>query len=207
MNKHLKPGVAVDVRGANDEDVQAVIEACARLGLNMAKLDSGKGFIVLPVSGGNFWECSYQCGLPTISINQALGRESEAEKNDQSGFASRCVIVGKSNASNDWFERGELPPVGTVCEVSIIGDDSFEECEIIAHIKQPAAWVAVFTREKPSKEKIVQYFTASSFRPLKTEKEKFVELALSIDCDPSGGMLSRHDYAARLYDKGLRFTE
>ena len=32
MNKHLKPGVAVDVRGASDEDVHEVIWACIKHG-------------------------------------------------------------------------------------------------------------------------------------------------------------------------------
>jgi hypothetical protein len=95
MNKHLKPCVAVDVRGASDEDVQAVIEACLALGARRGTDVESKyvkwgqeGAVRLSGNSGNY---------NTLTINQALGRESEVE--------------------NTWFERSELPPVGIECIV------------------------------------------------------------------------------------------
>ena len=196
MNKHLKPGVAVDVRGASDEDVQAVIDACTWLGLNMAKLDSGKGFIVLACGGFHFWECSYECGLPAISINQALGRESEVE--------SKNAIVGQSNASNDWFERGELPPVGTVCQIAPsteylhISYPEGSEVKVYSNFTDDrGAELAAFVC---SKGKIGGVAIGKCFRPLKTEKEKFVERYVVEIC--ANSVMARASY-----DKGLRFTE
>ena len=189
MNKHLKPGVAVDVRGASDEDVQAVIDACARLGLNMAKLDSGKGFVVLTASAGDFFECHLSCGLPIISINQAIVRESEVEK--------------------AWFERGELPPVGTKVKLrcpEFDRDHDFEfngaEAEILLHrTTDNGNKVAVFVSEHGDYHALV----AHCFRPLKTEKEKFVDNLYS----EWQKMRQPHLKAVfgELYESGYRKTE
>ena len=177
MNKHLKPGVAVDVRGASDEDVQAVIEACARLGLNMAKLGSGKGFIVLAVSGGEFWECYWECGLPAISINQALGRESEVEKNEFCGT--------------------DMQPIGWHGEITYGSRAVFNKCVIL-----PDGKIAINLQNEWNVKDFDHWIGKGFyFRPLKTEKEKFVERLFN-----ETGNITENE-ARALYDKGLRFTE
>ena len=189
MNKHLKPGVAVDVRGASDEDVQAVIDACVELGA-IHCVGIGNKFVKW-APNGCVWvspSCSdmNNDNMPVISISQALGRESEVE--------------------NTWFERGELPPVGAKVKLScpeFDRDHDFEfdgtEAEILLHrTTDNGNKVAVFVSEHGDYHALV----AHCFRPLKTEKEKFVERAREIF----------EDYAPplnyeKLYDKGLRFTE
>jgi hypothetical protein len=44
-------------------------------------------------------------------------------------------------------------------------------------------------------------------RPIKSEREKFVENALKLDCEPHEGMLSRSDFVGAMYDAGCRFME
>ena len=157
MNKHLKPGVAVDVRGASDEDVHAVIDACLAVNLSMAKPDCGKGFIVISASGGYFWKCSSRCGLPAISINQALGRGSEVDCS-----AAKTVV------------------------------------QIVAHMFSGETKFAAYQQVDGNR---CGHARAESFRPLKTEKEKFVERV------HESFKYNAPSVYEKLYDIGLRFTE
>ena len=204
MNKHLKPGVAVDVRGASDEVKEQVMAAFVAAGFEVGLSGVKRNFVVCGESSKTVYLTGYT-DYEFISINQALGRESEVEKNDQSGFASRCVIVGKASLSNDWFERRELPPVGTVCQIAASTE--------YLHISYPeGSKVKVYSNFTDDRGVDLAAFVcqtgdiggvaiAECFRPLKTEKEKFVE------------RLKEHfeNYAPSFYEKhydiGLRFTE
>ena len=46
---------------------------------------------------------------------------------------------------------------------------------------------------------------SDNYRPIKTQREEFIEKALSLDCEPVQGMLSRKDFFGELYDAGCRF--
>jgi len=61
------------------------------------------------------------------------------------------------------WRDGELPPVGTTCEVNY--RESWHPCEIIAHFKQRSAWAAVFTVPFGDGAKSLDAFTADAFRP------------------------------------------
>ena len=74
MNKHLKPGVAVDVRGASDEDVQAVIDACLALGA-MRGGDVDSEYVKWGQEGA-VWLSGNSGKYNTVTINQALVRIS-----------------------------------------------------------------------------------------------------------------------------------
>ncbi|HAM74188.1 MAG TPA: hypothetical protein DCQ09_00800 [Alcanivorax sp.] len=91
-----------------------------------------------------------------------------------------------------------LPPVGTVCEARHHG--GWAECEIIAHVRAPENRIEAVYQAADDWDWLS---SPSNFRPIKSDKERAVEAALAQDCDPRDGMLSRHDFCARLYDAGL----
>ena len=69
---------------------------------------------------------------------------------------------------NSWYERGELPPVGTICKM-IDDKNTWLECEIIAHKNSFCiGWIS--SRNAP-------FYTddKSEFRPLHTEREKAID--------------------------------
>ena len=96
-----------------------------------------------------------------------------------------------------------LPPVGTVCEARHHG--GWAECEIIAHVRAPENCIEAIYQAADDWDWLS---SPTNFRPLKSDKERAVEAALAQDCDPRDGMLSCHDFCARLYDAGfLRLPE
>ena len=126
----------------------------------------------------------------------------------------------RSNNSAPFFDRLKvrptqwcgpedgLPPVGTVCEYTasakVPGDPSEwrsgDQIEILAHRQALMATVAVGWNLRTG---TARGSVAAILSPLKSDKERAVEAALAQDCDPRNGMLSRHDFCARLYDAGL----
>lgn len=93
---------------------------------------------------------------------------------------------------NSWHERGELPPVGSECEV--MHNDSLVKCEIIAHFKQKASMVAAYTVDYNGCKQLDSCI-AEHFRPLRTEREKAIDALIEIIC--AGGELSKDGSAAR----------
>ena len=182
MNKHLKPGVAVDVRGASDEDVQAVIEVFVRAGAIRGIDDRITKFICWGSSTKKvyFFGGDSVGGYELITINQALGRESEVENKDFCGT--------------------EMQPIGWHGEVTYGSRAVFHECVILPDCKISLKLQSEWT-VKDFNNWIGKGF---EFRPLKTEKEKFVERFIS---DWTNCKSSIADFIADEYDKGLRFTE
>jgi hypothetical protein len=178
MNKHLKPGVAVDVRGASDEVKEQVMAAFVGAGAIRTTDDRMTNFICWDSSIKRvYFFGGYSIGRhELISINQALGRESEVE--------------------NTWFERRELPPVDVQC---MRGDCVVE---IAAHLFNGDSGYAAYQHVDGNG---CGYARAESFRPLKTEKEKLVERLVLIMNDNTNATFT--EISGVLYDKGLRFTE
>lgn len=71
---------------------------------------------------------------------------------------------------NKWFERGELPPVGVVCEAYIDYPPQWVEAEIFAHKDGFAiGWCK-------SVMKVCHGDKASEFRPIPTERDELADL-------------------------------
>ncbi len=86
----LKPGVAVDVRGASEDVRQDVINQCRYMGAKDGKQFYGLCYVIFGFDGFVYLDRDKgQCEV--ITIDQALGR-----------------------TDNNWRERGELPPVGQI---------------------------------------------------------------------------------------------
>lgn len=126
------------------------------------------------------------------------------------------AVVVSENTESNWFEAGELPPVGTVCEYSLDGGVSWFVCEIryvvrdvgvviyAYHLKQEQ-YCSVF----PNRNGLAE----SKFRPIRTEREKFgLELWKTINyndkkSDDAILKSSRFEDYCHAYDAGFRLLE
>ena len=107
---------------------------------------------------------------------------------------------------NEWFERGELPPIGSVCEMTHLG--------IFMHGWQKVTVETIFTDTDGCKRVVISNCNKAiwgelmpvirvdsdlKFRPIRTEREKAIEAAMKIhmpfDSDEEG--------FGALYDAGL----
>ena len=210
MNKHLKPGVAVALEGLDGNDKRLFIQKCQIQGAGVYVGHTDGAEVIAWTYAGYIAQLTSLNGYDLISINQALGRESEVE--------SKNAIVGQSNASNNWFERSELPPVGTVCEITHAGHKGYRrKVEILKYFldtegdPEDQRMIVVdlsgyvdFVIGNPY---VVYGITERDFKflPIKTEKEKFVERLVLIMNDNTNATFT--EISGILYDKGLRFTE
>lgn len=95
---------------------------------------------------------------------------------------------------DDWFARGELPPVGWKGEYKPF----WHACEVVAHHKGFAVvWdahdLSYFRTNKPE-----------IFRPIKTEREKFIEAVVGKNF---GGYIVTKAAAEDMYDAGFKTPE
>ena len=95
---------------------------------------------------------------------------------------------------NDWYERGELPPVGTVCELL----PYWHVCESIAPHRDG---MVMYNRGEDA------YFLATKntrFRPPKTERDRRIETAPHVIGEQTGGASEPIGWAvAALLDAGM----
>ena len=94
---------------------------------------------------------------------------------------------------NGWYERGELPPVGSHLEVTFGNKSTWHECVVL-----PGKKIAI---DRYAGWHVMGWQDDFEFMPIKTEREKFVERAKDDfkDYAPS--------FYDRLWDSGLRYTE
>lgn len=109
----------------------------------------------------------------------------------------------KLETDNSWYERGELPPVGVKCEMKL--DDDWIFCKLIGYDEDKP----IFKLELPKGGGFeITYLpcTGCKFRPIKTEREKFVEAARNcFNQSDKNKVLS--SIAEALYDAGFRAPE
>lgn len=103
--------------------------------------------------------------------------------------------------SNEWFERGELPPVGFTqdeCELTGLCYERFAEFQVVAHVKSKAI-VAITKYSCGSTGVWANALEQRFFKPIRTDREKAIEAAMKIhmpfDSDEEG--------FGALYDAGL----
>lgn len=108
--------------------------------------------------------------------------------------------VVKSKSDNSWCERGEFPPVGTVCEYLLAQPEIiYHQCEIVCINGREIAFI---TPDVPNRIFITQQ---NDFRPVKTEKEKFVEAAKAISSFDGDSVLESgavEFVASEMFDSG-----
>lgn len=106
--------------------------------------------------------------------------------------AAREELMKTTEPDSSWYERGEFPPIGTICEM-IDDKETWLECEIISHKNTFCiGWIS--SRKAP-------FYTddKNEFRPLRTEREKAIDSA----CEAIGGVIGGRLIIERLYDAGL----
>lgn len=108
-----------------------------------------------------------------------------------------AVCGGQKYLDAQWFERGELPPVGTVC-LYVVSDRLSAEVEITAHAKLGLCFVQAGQSGESYVSKTAELHR---FRPIRTERE----VAIEEMCNVAGldglvfGLV-----AGELYDAGYR---
>ena len=99
---------------------------------------------------------------------------------------------GEMKINTLWHELGEFPPAGTVCEVH---ENEWVETFIIGMDNEG---YCVYTTSDPDVGSDGDN-DPSSFRPIRTEREKSIDAACEVIGDVIGGRL----VVERLYDAGL----
>lgn len=93
-----------------------------------------------------------------------------------------------SARGNDWFERGELPPVGTVC-LYVVSDRLSAEVEITAHAKLGLCFVQVGQSGESYVSKTAELHR---FRPIPTERDVLLSIIVE--------EMNRYDTDGKLAD-------
>ena len=101
-----------------------------------------------------------------IEKSEWLARRAELTKRDA------AVCGGQKYLDAQWFERGELPPVGTVC-LYVVSDRLSAEVEITAHAKLGLCFVQVGQSGESYVSKTAELHR---FRPIRTEREELADL-------------------------------
>lgn len=114
-------------------------------------------------------------------------------------------------SDNSWYEKGELPPVGSVCKVQWVRVNSCEKeihdiyngenVFIVGHDEVTGTEVAVFRLERNHELKPYYSLVSDCFLPIKTERELAIDEMIS-HMDSAW----HKDLAAQLYDAGYRKT-
>jgi len=108
----------------------------------------------------------------------------------------------KPSVDNSWHEKGDLPPVGAEIEV-------FSDGEEVRQIHVVWSGDDVVFGWDMGAPFVYAHFSAKaySFRPIKTEKEKFVDAAIKlVELDLAIPVASDKHYFESLYDAGCRFV-
>lgn len=106
------------------------------------------------------------------------------------------------SADNSWHERGEFPPAGIECEVNF--KHKWYKTKIVGMNDE----FCVFDCRNFSDALYEGYDDPSVFRPIKTERERFVDAAF-LAIRSMGVVIYEEDapYLSALYDSGFRAPE
>lgn len=128
---------------------------------------------------------SYSIKLPDWSVADPSGQSEKTEDNIQ---------------ENQWFELGEFPPVGTVCEYSLNEGSTWFRC-VIRYIVEDSGVVMYVPHLKREQFCYKKGKHNTIFRPVNEEKEKAIrELICLIMLHSS----SSDNLAKAIYEAGFR---
>ena len=148
-----------------------------------------------PIPKDSLFDIKLRDGTASLKIRAAWWGQS-GEDDDVIAYRPILDTNPSEPEAPEW--RGEgLPPVGTVCEV--MHCEKWRRCKIIAHLKQRAGMVAVFTIDIGDGSKMLDAFVAECFRPLRSDEDKAVEEMARIIADGHDVYIGAHEAADRLY--------
>lgn len=126
----------------------------------------------------------------------AYPEEVKVEVNNETELKVEVEMTSESEVTikvSDWHKKGEIPPVGEVCEAYIDYPPQWVETEIVAHKDGFAIGWCKSVMKGCHGDK------AHEFRPLRTERDKAIdEMMEHCDC------LGSRDFAGKLFDAGYR---
>jgi hypothetical protein len=105
----------------------------------------------------------------------------------------------KSKLDNSWHERGELPPVGTICESYDFTHSQWAKVKTLDAITGSLEIACVTIDES---EAYGRLFFGCKFRPIKSERDKFVEAALGIAEEV--GRANYRTIFSKMHDAGFK---
>ena len=112
----------------------------------------------------------------------------------------------KVESKDDWYNRGQRPPVGTICEMTHPGLPGWLTVEILLYRDSalaPSGKAVVVCAESeeewPMGVAAININKQLDFRPLRTEREQWVDAATKA----AVGSLNHAEFLGRLYDAGL----
>ncbi|WP_421220308.1 hypothetical protein [Aeromonas enteropelogenes] len=156
-----------------------------------------------------------------VSLSTVLSSEDLADLHqlcdDELTKRDAAVCGGQKHLDVHWFERGELPPVGTECEFcggAGDADDPWhpdlmdgDRVTVIAHFECGICTLAAFTfksRNPNIATVLVEQANYGCFRPIRTERDKAID-EMKQHCPHHGSWDAvGRIYAEALYDAGYR---
>ena len=127
-------------------------------------------------------------------IGEVIGdwRDTLEKRPEQDEFETFASIEDskeqETKQDNEWFERGELPPVGKVC-LYVVSDRLSAEVEITAHAKFGLCFVEV---GKSGENYVSKTAELHRFRPIPTERDVLLSIIVE--------EMNRYDTDGKLAD-------
>lgn len=113
----------------------------------------------------------------------------------------RGKMSSKPEADNSWHERGELPPVGGVCEAMINGE--WIAAEVLRHRINSAGMNVAAVMSCAS----FGVYWAADFRSIRTEREKAIDEISALVRDGLVSPEMAKEFAIKMYDAGLKVVK
>ena len=121
---------------------------------------------------------------------------------DKTAWTTNAVKSGHITIHHKPTVTPYQPEVGEWCEHA---ENSLRnKHKGLYYIGKDSSGFKVFNNRKGD---LLKFGRPSAFRPIKTEEELFVEAALTLDCHPSEGMLSRTDFVIEMHKAGFKAPE
>ena len=106
----------------------------------------------------------------------------------------------KDMQNNSWYNKGELPPVGTICEAWFAGD-GWLEVEILKHGKRDTC--ACYLTKNLIGGGNLKW--SNNFRPIISEREKAIEEMMEL-INSRPDIDNERDMCGMFYDAGFKKT-
>ena len=157
-------------------------EECARRLRNEPSWDAAPDWAVAKAQNGSGWWYWYEF-VPRLSTTMEIfrllgGRTSYAGEGEVIGNWRDTLRLRPEEKSmedkNDWHKRGELPPVGTVCQYTAIKQDS--KAAIIPGHWYRGTIIAYHDGYVWTSDNGIRRLSNTKFRPLQTDRERTEEL-------------------------------
>ena len=113
----------------------------------------------------------------------------------------RDKIGSKPEVDNSWHERGELPPVGGVCEAMINGE--WIAAAVLRHRINSAGMNVAAVMSCAS----FGVYWSADFRPLRTEREKAIDEIAALVRDGLVPHEMAKEFAVKMHDAGLKLVK